>query len=59
MGADAIVARITCGKPVDVIFLAANVLDDLVKEGLVTASSRIDIAPLLDGRCGQSRRAEA
>ncbi len=44
LGADAIVARVRGGEPVDVIFLAANVLDDLVKEGLVTASSRIDIA---------------
>ena len=44
LGADAIVARVRAGEPVDVIFLAANVLDGLVKEGLVTASSRIDIA---------------
>ena len=44
LGADAIVARVRGGEPVDVIFLAANVLDDLVNEGLVTAASRIDIA---------------
>jgi molybdate transport system substrate-binding protein len=44
LGADAIVARVRGGEPVDVIFLAANVLDDLVKEGLVAAASRIDIA---------------
>ena len=44
LGADAIVARVRGGEPVDVIFLAANVLDGLVKEGLVTAASRIDMA---------------
>lgn len=44
VGADAIVARVRDGEAVDVLFLAANVMDDLVNEGLVTAASRIDVA---------------
>ena len=44
VGADAIATRVRDDEAVDVLFLAANVMDDLVKEGLVTAASRIDIA---------------
>jgi molybdate transport system substrate-binding protein len=39
-----IVTRIRGGEPVDVVFIAANTMDDLAKEGLVVAASRVDIA---------------
>ena len=44
LGAQAIVARVRAGEPVDVVLLASNALDDLVKDGLIRRDSRIDIA---------------
>jgi len=44
LGAQAIVARIRAGEPVDVVLLASNAIDDLVKDGLIRSDSRIDIA---------------
>ena len=44
VGAANIVTRIRGGEPVDVVFIAANTMDDLAKEGLVVAASRVDIA---------------
>jgi molybdate transport system substrate-binding protein len=39
-----IVTRIRGGEPVDVVFIAANTMDDLAREGLVDVESRVDIA---------------
>ena len=36
--------RIRGGEPVDVVFLASNAMDELVKDGFVVPASRIDIA---------------
>ena len=44
LGAQAIVARVRAGEPVDVVLIASNVMDDLVKDGLIRKDSRIDIA---------------
>ena len=44
LGTQAIVARIRAGEPVDVVLIASNVMDDLVKDGLIRKDSRIDIA---------------
>ena len=44
LGAQAIVARVRAGEAVDVVLLASNALDDLVKDGLIRRDSRIDIA---------------
>jgi len=44
LGAQAIVARVRAGEPVDVVLIASNVMDDLVKDGLIRTDSRIDIA---------------
>jgi molybdate transport system substrate-binding protein len=44
VGAANIVTRIRGGEPFDVVFTAANTMDDLAKEGLVVAESRVDIA---------------
>lgn len=44
LGAQAIVARVHAGEPVDVILIASNVMDDLVKDGSIQASTRVDIA---------------
>ena len=44
VGTANIVTRIRGGEPVDVVFIAANTMDDLSKEGLVVAASRVDIA---------------
>jgi len=44
LGAQAIVARLRAGEPADVVLLASNAIDDLVKDGLIRSDSRIDIA---------------
>jgi molybdate transport system substrate-binding protein len=44
LGAQAIVARVRAGEPVDVVLIASNVMDDLVQDGLIRKDSRIDIA---------------
>ena len=44
LGAQAIVTRVRGGEPVDVVLIASNVMDDLVKDGSIQASSRVDIA---------------
>ena len=44
LGAEAIVTRVRGGEPVDVVLIASNVMDDLVKDGSIQASTRIDIA---------------
>ena len=44
VGTANIVTRLRGGEPVDVVFIAANTMDDLAKEGLVVAASRVDIA---------------
>jgi molybdate transport system substrate-binding protein len=44
LGAQAIVARLRAGEPVDVVLIASNVMDELVKDGIIRADSRVDIA---------------
>lgn len=44
LGAQAIVARVRAGEPVDVVLIASNVMDDLVKDGSIRKDSRVDIA---------------
>jgi molybdate transport system substrate-binding protein len=44
LGAQAIVARVRAGEPVDVVLIASNVMDDLMKDGVIRKDSRIDIA---------------
>ncbi|MBY0492818.1 MAG: substrate-binding domain-containing protein [Cyanobacteria bacterium] len=58
VGAANIQTRIRKGEPVDVVFIAANAMDDLVKEGHIVKSSRVDIARSAIGvgvRAGQQR----
>lgn len=44
LGNQAIAARVRAGEPVDVVLLASNTMDDLVKDGLIRQDSRVDIA---------------
>ena len=44
LGAESIAARIRAGEPVDVVLLASNAMDELVKDGLIRSDSRVDIA---------------
>src|SRR5688500_17589703 len=44
LGAQAIVARLRAGEPADVVLIASNVMDQLVKDGLIRGDSRVDIA---------------
>ena len=58
VGAANISTRIRKGEPVDVVFIAANAMDDLIKEGHIAAASRADIARSGVGigvRTGQKR----
>ena len=43
-GADSIPRRLARGESVDVVIVAADALDALIKEGLVVAGSRVDLA---------------
>ena len=44
VGADSIPSRIKRGEPVDVIIIAGDSLDDLIREGQVIRGSRVDLA---------------
>lgn len=43
-GADSIPSRLARGESVDVVIVAADTLDALMREGLVVAGSRVDLA---------------
>jgi molybdate transport system substrate-binding protein len=43
-GADSIPSRLARGESVDVVIVAADALDALIKEGMVVAGSRLDLA---------------
>ena len=40
---DSIPMRLERGEPADVVILAANALDELIKQGKVVAGSRVDL----------------
>ncbi len=44
VGADSIPSRLKRGDAADVVIVAADALDDLIKDGLVIAGSRVDLA---------------
>ena len=44
VGADSIPSRLQRGEPADVVIVAAEALDDLIKAGRVIAGSRVDLA---------------
>jgi molybdate transport system substrate-binding protein len=44
VGADSIPSRLQRGEPADVVIVAAEALDDLIKDGRVIAGSRVDLA---------------
>lgn len=44
LGSASISSRVRRGEPVDVVILARDILDELIAEGLVVASSRVDLA---------------
>jgi molybdate transport system substrate-binding protein len=46
---DSIPVRLQRGEPVDVVILAAEALDDLVKQGKVVAGSRVDLVRSIMG----------
>ena len=43
-GSDSIPSRLARGESVDVVIVAADALDELIKKGLVVAGSRVDLA---------------
>lgn len=43
-GADSIPSRLARGESVDVVIVAADALDELIKQGMVMAGSRVDLA---------------
>jgi molybdate transport system substrate-binding protein len=43
-GADSIPSRLARGESVDVVIVAADALEELIKKGLVVAGSRVDLA---------------
>jgi molybdate transport system substrate-binding protein len=43
-GADSIPSRLARGEPADVVIVAADALDQLIKDGRVMAGSRVDLA---------------
>lgn len=55
-GEDSIPSRLARGEPVDVVIVAADALDDLIRRGLVVAGSRVDLAR---SRIGMAVRAGA
>jgi molybdate transport system substrate-binding protein len=56
VGADSIPSRLTRGDAADVVIVNADALDDLVKQGLVMANSRVDLGR---SRIGMAVRAGA
>jgi len=56
VGADSIPSRLKRGDPADVVIVNADSLDDLIKEGLIVANSRVDLAR---SRIGMAVRAGA
>ena len=44
VGAESIPSRVQRGEPVDVVIVAADALDDMIKDGRVVAGSRVDLA---------------
>ena len=44
VGADSIPSRLQRGEPVDVVIVAADTLDDMIKNGLVVAGTRVELA---------------
>jgi len=44
IGPDSIASRVRRGEPVDVLILTRAAIDELIREGRVTASSRVDLA---------------
>ena len=44
VGAESIPSRVQRGEPVDVVIVAADALDDMIKDGRVAAGSRVDLA---------------
>jgi molybdate transport system substrate-binding protein len=56
VGADSIPSRLKRGDIADVVIVAAEALDDLIKDGLVIAGSRVDLAR---SRIGMAVRAGA
>ena len=44
IGRDSIASRVRRGEPVDVLILARDALDELIREGRVVAASRVDLA---------------
>lgn len=56
VGADSIPSRLQRGDPADVVIVAGDTLDDLIKEGRVRAGSRVDLGR---SRIGMAVRAGA
>jgi len=56
VGADSIPSRLKRGDTADVVIVNADSLDDLIKEGLIVANSRVDLAR---SRIGMAVRAGA
>ena len=44
VGAESIPSRVQRGEPVDVVIVAADALEDMIKDGRVVAGSRVDLA---------------
>jgi len=43
-GANAIPSRVRRGEPADIVLLPSGTIDDLIREGVVVAGSRVDVA---------------
>ena len=56
VGVESIPSRLQRGEPVDVVIVASDALDDMIKSGTVVAGSRVDLA---QSRIGMAVRAGA